>query len=44
MVTLFLAVYFTMLQLFEYISAPFGISDSVYGATFFMMTGLPQQV
>jgi cytochrome c oxidase subunit 3 len=39
MATLFLAVYFTALQLLEYISAPFGISDSVYGATFFMMTG-----
>lgn len=39
MVTLFLAGYFTLLQLYEYISAPFSISDSVYGATFFMMTG-----
>jgi len=39
MATLFLAAYFTLLQLLEYISAPFGISDSVYGATFFMMTG-----
>lgn len=37
--TLFLAGYFTLLQLFEYIGAPFSISDSVYGSTFFMMTG-----
>jgi heme/copper-type cytochrome/quinol oxidase subunit 3 len=37
--TLFWAVYFTVLQLFEYIYAPFSISDSVYGSSFFMMTG-----
>jgi cytochrome c oxidase subunit 3 len=28
-----------MLQGFEYIEAPFSISDSVYGSTFFIATG-----
>ena len=37
--TIFLAVFFTALQGFEYNTAPFTISDSVYGATFFMTTG-----
>lgn len=39
MVTVILAGLFTMLQIFEYCTAPFTISDSVYGATFFMSTG-----
>lgn len=38
-VTLVLAVCFTCLQLLEYLEAPFSISDSVYGSTFFLMTG-----
>jgi cytochrome c oxidase subunit 3 len=38
-VTLVLAVCFTCLQLLEYCEAPFSISDSVYGSTFFLMTG-----
>jgi len=37
--TIFLAVFFTLLQGFEYCSARFSISDSVYGATFFITTG-----
>jgi cytochrome c oxidase subunit 3 len=37
--TLFLAVTFTGLQAYEYIEAPFSISDGVYGSTFFMATG-----
>lgn len=37
--TIVLALVFTGLQYFEYVYAPFGISDGVYGATFFMATG-----
>nr|YP_010564746.1 cytochrome c oxidase subunit III [Volucella liupanshanensis]UZA61149.1 cytochrome c oxidase subunit III [Volucella liupanshanensis] len=37
--TVLLGIYFTMLQTYEYIEAPFTISDSVYGSTFFMATG-----
>jgi heme/copper-type cytochrome/quinol oxidase subunit 3 len=37
--TLVLAVTFTGLQAFEYISAQFTISDSVYGTTFYLATG-----
>ena len=32
-------ILFTCLQGFEYISAPFSMSDSVYGSVFFMATG-----
>nr|APX40192.1 cytochrome c oxidase subunit 3 [Smaragdina rufimana] len=39
MLTVLLGIYFTALQGFEYIEAPFTISDSVYGSTFFMATG-----
>lgn len=38
-VTITLAVIFTGLQGYEYVSAPFSISDSVYGASFYMATG-----
>nr|QRG01717.1 cytochrome c oxidase subunit III [Mesobuthus martensii] len=38
-VTLFLGIYFTVLQAFEYYEAAFSISDCVYGSTFFMATG-----
>lgn len=34
-----LGLIFTALQGFEYIEAPFSISDSVYGSTFFVATG-----
>lgn len=37
--TIVLAVFFTALQVVEYLEAPFTISDSVYGSTFFMATG-----
>nr|QGN73968.1 cytochrome c oxidase subunit 3 [Prasinococcus sp. CCMP1194] len=38
-VTLVFAFLFTALQGMEYVEAPFSISDSVYGSTFFMATG-----
>nr|YP_010895124.1 cytochrome c oxidase subunit III [Ocyptamus norina]WJW73650.1 cytochrome c oxidase subunit III [Ocyptamus norina] len=37
--TVLLGIYFTILQAYEYIEAPFTISDAVYGSTFFMATG-----
>nr|WRM53936.1 cytochrome c oxidase subunit III [Linnaemya omega] len=37
--TIILGIYFTMLQAYEYIEAPFTIADSVYGSSFFMATG-----
>ena len=37
--TLFLALFFTRLQLMEYSECSFTISDSVYGSLFFLMTG-----
>ena len=37
--TILLAILFTVLQGFEYTTAPFSISDSIYGATFYMTTG-----
>nr|WDE73846.1 cytochrome c oxidase subunit III [Lophosia sp.] len=37
--TILLGIYFTMLQAYEYIEAPFTIADSVYGSVFFMATG-----
>lgn len=37
--TLFLAVCFLALQSYEYLNAPFNISDSVYGSCFYMTTG-----
>nr|APX39984.1 cytochrome c oxidase subunit 3 [Cryptocephalus cynarae] len=39
MLTVILGIYFNILQSFEYIEAPFTISDSVYGSSFFMATG-----
>lgn len=38
-ITWILGLYFLILQGFEYYIASFGISDSVYGSTFFMATG-----
>jgi len=37
--TISLAMLFTALQAYEYIEAPFSISDGIYGSTFFMATG-----
>nr|YP_010554573.1 cytochrome c oxidase subunit III [Tachycines shuangcha]UYO78931.1 cytochrome c oxidase subunit III [Tachycines shuangcha] len=37
--TVILGIYFTILQAYEYIEAPFTIADAVYGSTFFMATG-----
>ena len=37
--TLCLAVKFTLVQAMEYLTAPFGISDSAYGSVFYMATG-----
>nr|YP_009255768.1 cytochrome c oxidase subunit III [Anaxarcha zhengi]AND97241.1 cytochrome c oxidase subunit III [Anaxarcha zhengi] len=39
MITILLGIYFTALQLYEYIEAPFAIADSVFGSTFFVSTG-----
>jgi len=38
--TILLAIFFTLLQYYEYCVAPFNISDSVYGSVFYMTTGL----
>nr|YP_010177762.1 cytochrome c oxidase subunit III [Meleonoma mirabilis]QST15488.1 cytochrome c oxidase subunit III [Meleonoma mirabilis] len=38
-ITILLGIYFTILQAYEYIEAPFTIADSIYGSTFFMATG-----
>jgi len=38
--TVLLGFYFTLLQGFEYVEAPFTIADRVYGSTFFITTGL----
>jgi len=32
-------LYFTALQAYEYLEAPFTIADSAYGLTFFVATG-----
>nr|AWV83424.1 cytochrome oxidase subunit III [Aleeta curvicosta] len=39
MLTLMLGLYFTMLQIYEYMESSFCISDSIYGSTFFVATG-----
>nr|YP_086860.1 cytochrome c oxidase subunit III [Diplometopon zarudnyi]AAT08509.1 cytochrome c oxidase subunit III [Diplometopon zarudnyi] len=38
-ITVLLGLYFTALQAMEYYEAPFTLSDSVYGSTFFVATG-----
>nr|UQJ75175.1 cytochrome c oxidase subunit III [Marginitermes cactiphagus] len=37
--TVILGIYFTILQAYEYLEAPFTIADSSYGSTFFVATG-----
>uniref|UniRef100_A0AB39A649 Cytochrome c oxidase subunit 3 n=1 Tax=Lucanus dybowskii TaxID=3238474 RepID=A0AB39A649_9SCAR len=37
--TVTLGIYFSVLQAYEYIEAPFTIADAVYGSSFFMATG-----
>jgi cytochrome c oxidase subunit 3 len=37
--TIILGAFFLLLQYLEYSTAPFSISDSVYGSVFFMLTG-----
>lgn len=37
--TVLLGIYFTTLQAFEYVEAPFTIADAVYGSSFFIATG-----
>nr|YP_009349953.1 cytochrome c oxidase subunit 3 [Lipotactes tripyrga]AQM40127.1 cytochrome c oxidase subunit 3 [Lipotactes tripyrga] len=37
--TIILGLYFTALQAYEYLKAPFTIADSIYGSTFFVATG-----
>lgn len=39
-ITIILAFLFTLLQISEYLEAPFNISDSIYGTVFFSLTGL----
>nr|YP_010582966.1 cytochrome c oxidase subunit III [Vatana ogromna]UGN61412.1 cytochrome c oxidase subunit III [Vatana ogromna] len=39
LMTIFLGLYFSVLQLYEYIESPFCMSDSIYGSTFFLATG-----
>nr|AXS65304.1 cytochrome c oxidase subunit 3 [Eurysternus sp. KM-2017] len=39
LLTVLLGIYFTLLQMYEYIEAPFTMADSVYGSTFFICTG-----
>nr|QWB85862.1 cytochrome c oxidase subunit III [Ulochaetes vacca] len=38
-ITVLLGIYFSILQGYEYYEAPFTITDSIYGASFFMSTG-----
>lgn len=39
LITIILGLYFSILQYIEYNEAPFSISDSIYGSTFFIITG-----
>jgi len=39
LITIYLGIYFTLIQLLEYVEASFSISDSSFGSTFFVATG-----
>nr|YP_009185936.1 cytochrome c oxidase subunit III [Rugilus geniculatus]ALO70860.1 cytochrome c oxidase subunit 3 [Rugilus geniculatus] len=39
LMTVLLGIYFSILQGYEYMEAPFSIADSAYGSSFFMATG-----
>jgi len=39
LLTLFHAILFTAIQAYEYLHAPFSMSDGIYGSVFFMLTG-----
>nr|UFK32272.1 cytochrome c oxidase subunit III [Eurhadina fusca] len=39
LLTIMLGVYFSILQVYEYIESTFTIADSIYGSTFFLATG-----
>lgn len=38
-ITVILGIYFTLLQAYEYIEAPFSFRDRIYGSVFFIATG-----
>jgi len=38
-ITVSLAIFFTFIQAYEYIESTFTISDSIYGTTFYLLTG-----
>nr|AZL93197.1 cytochrome c oxidase subunit 3 [Dryinus sp. ZJUH_2016011] len=38
-ITIILGIYFTLMQIYEYVEAPFSMSDSLYGSIFFTATG-----
>jgi cytochrome c oxidase subunit 3 len=40
LITIFLAILFTLFQLYEWLTLPFFISDSAFGSDFYMLTGL----
>jgi cytochrome c oxidase subunit 3 len=40
LITIILGFFFVFLQMFEYYEASFDISDSIYGTTFYSLTGL----
>jgi len=40
LITIVFATIFTLFQVYEYLNAPFNISDGIYGTTFYTLTGL----